>query len=472
MGRTRGSSAAGWRALIPALLGATLCGWGCELTPEPEAPRGETGAERPLVAAQPLSPKHEPDEIAAATLLRDGPHGAMKMDEQIRMLDELLAKQAANPPPGVDPLLWQIVVPQEGEPTAARVALGKKLYFDARLSKDQSVACATCHDVSRGFNDRRPVSEGIEDKLGRRNAPTTLNAVFFQTQFLDGRAPSLEEQAKLPIVNPVEMGMPTLDAAVQSIAGDAEYQRMFQSAYGRAPNGDDLARAIAAFERTLVFLDAPLDRFLAGDVKAVGDDVRHGFALFLGKGRCAGCHHLSGANPIGTNNRFHNIGVSARHQNFTTLAQTALDALAKDDSVETMDRLAIQTDLTELGRFVVTRNRSDIGAFKTSQIRNVGVTAPYMHDGSLQTLWDVIDHYNKGGEANPYLDGAIEPLALDEKEVDQLVAFLFALTDVRFAVQNQEELRRQRAIAQKKRPFRDDAMAHRRRLPFEQQTAR
>ena len=149
------------------------------------------------------------------------------------------------------------------------------------------------------------------------------------------------------------------------------------------------------------------------------------------------------------------------------LAKSALQALAKDASKETIDQLALQTNLSELGRFVVTRNRSDIGAFKTSQLRNVGISGPYMHDGSLSTLWDVIDHYNKGGEANLYLDGGIEPLALSEPEVDQLVAFLFSLTDDHFKAENEAELKRQKAIAINKRPFRDNELASRKVFVFE-----
>lgn len=462
----------GWAALAPALLAAGLAAWGCQSSPEPSTPQTNTTSSAGLVATAPKGDgEHAPETVRANAVLRDGPHGAMRFDEQEKELDRLLANRKPGPPPDIDPLLWEIVAPKHGEVTEARVALGRKLYFEPRLSKDGTVACATCHDVSRGFTDRRPVSEGIGGKLGRRNGPTTLNAAFFQSQFLDGRAATLEEQAALPIVNPIEMGQPTLEAAVAGIANDAEYKKMFQAAFGKAPNGPDLARAIADFERTLVFLDAPLDRFLAGDVKAVNDDVRKGYILFLGKARCASCHHLSGVSPIGTNNKFHNIGVSARHQNFAQLADQALQALAKDSSKESIDRLALETDLGELGRFVVTRNRADIGAFKTSQLRNVGLTAPYMHDGSMQTLWDVIDHYNKGGEANPYLDGGIEALALDEKEVDQLVSFLFALTDTRFSQQNEEERVRQLAIAKKDRPFRDDDLASRKILPFERKSA-
>jgi cytochrome c peroxidase len=395
-------------------------------------------------------------------------HGALAMDRQEAMLAGWLgASPTAGVPPGVAPAFWRWLLPPDNQPGEARIALGRKLYFDPRLSRDGSVACATCHDTSRGFTDRRSTSEGIRDQVGKRNAPTTLNAVFFSSQFWDGRAASLEDQAKLPIVNPIEMGQPDGNAAAAAISGDAEYRKAFQSAYGRPVNYQDIGRAIASFERTLVFIDAPFDRFAGGDASAISDEARAGWALFNGKARCTACHQLSASSPVGTDGRFHNVGVSARHQDFEKLAKRAVEVLAKDSSKEELDRLALETDVSELGRFVVTRNPSDIGAFKTSQVRNVGITAPYMHDGSMATLWDVVDHYNKGGEANPYLDGGIEPLNLSESEVNELVAFLFTLTDDRFADSNKAEMERQRQLAAQRRPFRDDDEASRKVLPFE-----
>lgn len=173
------------------------------------------------------------------------------------------------------------------------------------------------------------------------------------------------------------------------------------------------------------------------------------------------------SNPLGTDNRFHNIGVSARHQDFEELARKGLKALDEDPSEAKLEELALATDMSELGRFMVTKNRSDIGAFRTSMLLNIGITPPYMHDGSLETLWDVMDHYNKGGEANLYLDGGMEPLALTEKEIDQVVAFMFTLTDDRFAEENRRQLEAQRAKAQKNPPFRDEQMANRKKLAFE-----
>jgi cytochrome c peroxidase len=396
-------------------------------------------------------------------------HGALAMEEQQKRIDALGLHPATGPAPlGVDANIWRALQPSENALTDARAALGRALYFDTRLSRDGTVACATCHDVSRGFSDRRPTAEGIDGKLGRRNSPSTLNAWLLQTQFWDGRAPLLEDQARLPITNPIEMGQPDEAAAVAAISKDEKYQKAFQDAYGHAVNMDDIARALASFERTLVFLDAPFDRFVAGDVSAISDDAKRGWALFQGKARCGACHQFNSANPLGSNNKFHNIGVSARHQDFEKLAIRALAELEKSgNNTEVKDRLALETDLSELGRFVVTLHRSDIGAFRTSQLRNIGMTAPYMHDGSLSTLWDVMDHYNKGGEANPYLDGGIEPLALSENEINQLVAFLFTLSDARFAQQNDAELERQRGLANKQRPFRNDEQAMRKMLPFE-----
>lgn len=396
-------------------------------------------------------------------------HGAMPMDAQQQLLHALLGKRDPMAVPrAVDPVMWnRIWIPADNKMTPERVELGRKLFFDTRLSADHTVACATCHDVSRSFTDHRMISEGIRGQLGQRNAPTVMNALFMQSQFWDGRAPRLQDQAKLPIVNPIEMGQPEPQAAVDAIKEDPEYRRLFQAAYGSAPNYDDLAKAIAVFEHTLVFLDSPFERFLAGDQNAIPEQAKRGWALFNGKARCMSCHRFNRSNPSGSDSRFHNIGVAARNQNFEALAVKALAALQSKGGIEAVDRLALQTDMSELGRFLVTKNRADIGAFKTEQLRNIALTAPYMHDGSMKTLWDVMDHYNKGGEANLYLDGGIEPLGLNQKEINAVIAFLFTLTDDRFAAENAQALAKQQAQAREKRPFRDEALAQGRILPYE-----
>ena len=397
-----------------------------------------------------------------------GPHGAASMEFQQEELNSIMAAvDVTEPPKGLDPVIWEAFVPEDNTMTPERVALGRRLYFDPRLSRDGTVSCATCHDVTRGFTDQRKVSEGIEGQLGRRNAPTTLNIALLQTLFLDGRSPSLEHQARMPIVNAIEMGMPDGKAAVAAISGDPEYQKAFKSAYDREVNYEDMGRAIAAFERTLIFMDSPFNRFLQGDENAISEEARKGWGLFNGKARCVTCHPMNPSNPLGTDNRFHNVGVSARHQDFEGLAKGALKALKEDDSDEALDRLALNTDMSEIGRFVVTKNRADIGAFRTPILLNIGITPPYMHDGSMKTLWDVMDHYNKGGEPNPFLDGGMEALELREAEINQLVDFLFTLTDDRFAEENQVQFEQQKAISEKERPFRDNDMAFREVIPFE-----
>jgi len=431
------SNTARWTICSAVLIGMSLSAWRAEAAVPDDVPKGD--------------------------------HGAATMEYQTEVLDRLLpTADVSRVPRGFDPVVWQAFIPEDNALTPDRVGLGRKLYFEKRLSADASVACATCHDVTRGFTDQLAVSKGIRDQNGRRNAPTTLNVALLQTAFLDGRSPTLDHQAQMPIVNPVEMGMPDGQAAVAAIQDDAEYKTAFQRAYGRAVNYEDIGRAIAAFERTLIFIDSLFRRFLDGDEGAISSEAKQGWVLFNEKARCVTCHPMNTSNPLGTDNRFHNIGVSARHQNFEVLAKQALKALNEDPSEQKLDQLALSTDMSELGRFMVTKNRSDIGAFRTSILLNIGITPPYMHDGSIETLWDVIDHYNKGGEPNLFLDGGMEPLALTEKEIDQLVAFLFTLTDNRFAQENRRQLERQRAQAHKKRPLRDNDMAFRLKLAFEQ----
>jgi len=456
----------GWVSLV---VGGPRTAWAGEDT-SPGKPASQPNEAAREGATAPAAPPSNPAAAAARDERPVGGalHGAQPMEVQRKTVERWIPGPASMAAPaGIDPTFWRSIVPADNQITPERVALGRQLYFETKLSKDGTVACATCHDVSRGFNDRRARAEGIRDQIGQRNSPVTINAALFSTQFWDGRAPTLEEQAKLPPVNPIEMGQPNAAAVVAGIEKDPQYQAAFRAAYGRPVNFDDMARAIASFERTLIFLDSPFDRFARGERNAISADAVAGWALFNGKARCGSCHQINSSSPIGTDNRFHNIGVSARHQDFEDLAKKALLALAKDSSAEALDQIALQTNLAELGRFVVTRARSDIGAFKTSQVRNVGVSAPYMHDGSMSTLWDVVDHYNKGGEVNPYLDGGIEPLALNEREIDQLVAFLFTLTDVRLADQNDAEFARQRKLANAQRPFRDNNLANRKQLQFE-----
>ena len=359
---------------------------------------------------------------------------------------------------GLPSELTAAVTPRDNPDSPEKVELGRKLFFDGRLSADGTVACATCHDPDKGFTDGKRTSVGIKQQVGHRNAPTVLDALYNDTQFWDGRAKTLEDQAKLPITNPIEMGQPNLDNAVANVAKVPEYRDAFQRIFGRPATGDDLARALAAYERSQAAFDAPFDRFLAGDDKALDASARRGWALFNGRGRCMSCHGVSPTQPTFSDNKFHNIGVSAHKQNFVELARKGLQIVDSGDA-NAVDRAALETDMSELGRFLVTKNFQDVGAFKTATLRNVLVTPPYFHDGSQDTLWDVMDHYNKGGVQNPFLDGGIQRLGLSEREIDDLVAFLASLTTDRYQAIGKKELARQRALSRTKRPQRDLAAA-------------
>jgi cytochrome c peroxidase len=353
-------------------------------------------------------------------------------------------------------------IPADNPQTPEKIALGQRLFFDGRLSADGSVACSTCHDPARGFTDGRPASIGINGRLGQRNAPTILNAVYNKTQFWDGRVKTLEEQAALPIVNPIEMGQPSLDAAVARIAAIAEYRDAFRGVFGRPPNGPDLVRAIASYERTQVSFDSRFDHFIGGDESAIDDSAKRGWELFNTRGRCNKCHALSEDKrdvTYFTDNDFHNIGIGIIRHNVVALARQAEQLIDSGDPMA-IDRAAIQTDMSALGRFLITKKEPDIASFKTPDLRNVLVTGPYFHDGSQETLWDVMDHYNKGdGLQNPYLDEDIQPLALTEGEIDDVVAFLASLTSADYAEEGRKELARQREISRTKRPQRDTARA-------------
>ena len=363
---------------------------------------------------------------------------------------------------GLPERLTQAAIPKDNPLTPEKVALGEKLFFDSRLSADGTVACATCHDPARAFTDGRPVSIGIHGRAGQRNAPTILNALYNKAQFWDGRAATLEEQAVFPIVNPVEMGQPTVDAAVAGIAGIAEYRQAFLNVFGRPADGQNLLRAIAAYERTLVSFDSPFDHFIAGDKNAIDDSAKRGWQLFNTKARCNKCHALTNNQPDVVNFMdydFHNIGIGIIRHNVVALARNAIQQIASGDTLA-VDRAAIATEMSALGRFLVTKKEADIASFKTPNLRNVLVTGPYFHDGSQETLWDAKDHYNKGdGLQNPWLDEDIQPLALTEDEIDDVVAFLASLTSPDYKEAGIRELNRQRALSRTDRPQRDTARA-------------
>jgi len=356
--------------------------------------------------------------------------------------------------------LYQWGIPANNPQSTPKVALGKALFFDDRLSVDNTVSCANCHDPDKGFTDQLPTSMGVHGKFGQRNAPTVLNSTFNIEQFWDGRAADLEDQADQPITNPVEMGMPDLQTAVTKVNSIPDYKQKFQQVFGAAATEVTLVQALASYERTQLAFDSPFDRFIAGDQSALTAQQKRGWEIFNGQGRCMSCHGWNPTRPLFTDDRFHNIGVSAHSAQFVPHARQALALLASGGGgAQQIDQLAISTNMSEVGRFLVTKQPHDIGAFRTMGLRNLFVTEPYFHDGSQNTIWDTLDHYNKGGVQNPYLDGGIVALGLSEAQEDDLAAFLLSLTSGSYMAQAKAEYERQFKISRTTRPQRDTAAA-------------
>lgn len=329
-------------------------------------------------------------------------------------------------------------VPVDNPQTPAKIALGDKLFHDKRFSIDGTISCATCHDAGKGFTDNLPVSAGHHGLTGTRNAPTVINAAFSKVQFWDGREPDLEGQSKQPFVNPVEAGLPNHQPILDIVREDPDYQAAFAEVFkvsGRQLTMDHVAKAIASFERSIVAGNSAFDRYyFKGDKTALTEQQQRGFQLFLGQGRCISCHTIEQDHALFSDSRFHNIGIgiNAVQQDLPRLTQAFFEAKIRGGDVDKM----VLTDKksSELGRFAVNDSFNDIGAFKTPTLRNIALTAPYMHDGSLKTLKDVVNHYNNGGvtpagaPVNAFLSGGIRPLNLTDVQIDELVAFMDALT--------------------------------------------
>lgn len=344
---------------------------------------------------------------------------------------------AAEPPLGLPP----VPVPESNPTTPEKVRLGEKLFNDTRFSTTGKVSCATCHKREKVFTDGLPVSEGIHGLKGTRSAPTVVNAAYLGSQFWDGREPSLEAQSSQPFLNPVEMGLKTHEPILQVVHTDLEYAELFQKAFGKTTDQitmDEVQKAIGSFERTLIAGDSPFDRyFYGGDKTAMGPAAIRGLEVFRGQGRCVSCHVIEQTQALFTNNQFHNIGVAAHRMpgNLDELSSAVSEVKQKGTDIAVLSNPKTES----LGRFAVTRELSDLGAFKTPTLRNVELTAPYLHDGSLETLEEVVKFYNNGGrseETDPVpelLDGGIRPLNLSEQQQADLVAFMKALTSPQFA---------------------------------------
>ena len=290
--------------------------------------------------------------------------------------------------------------------TPEKVRLGRWLFYDARLSADGTVSCGTCHQPALAFSERAPHSTGIRGQQGTRKSPPIVNVAFhvFGDLFWDGRAASLQEQAKGPIANPVEMGN-THEAAARTVAAIGGYRNAFREAYGDdRVDIERIADALAAYEATRLSGGSAWDRFTAGDASALSDEAREGMDIFFGRGRCNACH----LGPNLTDSRFHNIGIG-----FDEEAAPPRSGFA------------------DPGRYAVTGDPADTGAFKTPTLRDVSRRAPYMHDGSVPTLAEAVMTYVRI-EANPWLDPAMQEVRAFPFDVRPLVAFLEALDGTGF----------------------------------------
>ncbi|MGC2695615.1 MAG: cytochrome-c peroxidase [Candidatus Angelobacter sp.] len=279
--------------------------------------------------------------------------------------------------------------------TSEKIELGKELFFDTRLSLDRASSCSTCHSPTKAFADGLPRAKGFQGAQLPRNSPTVLNAAYNTAQFWDGRAATLDEQCKGPLLAPAEMNMLDEKHLVERLNAIPGYRQDFQTVFGGAPSLDTVAQSVAAFERTLVTPNSRFDRYAMGEKHALTNQEKRGLIVFIGKGACSECHN----GPNFTDNKYYSLGVIPAHG-------------APDD----------------LGRYAVTKKEEDRYAFKTPTLRNVALTAPYMHDGSSTTLEDVVELYDRGGDGGANKSKLIYKLNLTAQEKSDLVAFLKTLT--------------------------------------------
>lgn len=318
-----------------------------------------------------------------------------------------------------------VPIPADNPQTPQKIALGKKLFHDTRFSVDGKVSCASCHEPERAFTDGRVVAKGAMDQGGARNTPTLLNAAYNTSQFWDGRRASLEEQAADPFVNPSEHGLTTHDKILEVVRSDRYYAEAFQTVYATSAvdiRMEHIVKALASFERTLVAGNSPFDRYFYRNEKdALSVSAQRGYVIFRERARCGSCHLIGAKNALFTDNQFHALGIG--YEAIAPKLARLTKKLANSSRRE-IDALIIrEPDISALGRFAVSLKPSDIGRFRTPSLRNVALTPPYMHDGSVASLEEAIELelYNRGttDTRSPILNSQ------DKKE---LAEFLRSLT--------------------------------------------
>lgn len=339
-----------------------------------------------------------------------------------------LLKLAQNPLLG----LPKLPIPQENPLSREKIALGRKLFFDRRLSLNNTFSCAMCHIPEQGFTSQEQATAvGLEGRTVRRNSPTLYNVAYAEKLFHDGRESSLENQAWGPFLARNEMANPSVGFVVDKLKGLADYQGLFAKAFHRGPSMETVGQAIASYERTLVSGHSPFDRWYFGkQAEALNSEAKQGFELFNGKAGCSQCHTIEKNYALFTDNQLHNTGLgywdSMKKEPVKQRVQVA-PGISFDMDSSSIKPVA-ETKPNDLGLYEITQNPADRWKYKTPTLRNIALTAPYMHNGTFSTLHEVVGFYNRGGEANENLDPLIKPLGLNEGEINALVAFLHTLT--------------------------------------------
>ena len=334
-------------------------------------------------------------------------------------------RRIAHPPLGLPPLS------PEAQPTAQMISLGRKLFFDRSLSINGTMSCGMCHVPEQGFTSNELATPlGVEGRSLKRNAPTLLNVAYATALFHDGRELHLETQALMPLIDRAEMANPSLGLLIARLRRDPGYAGAFAAAFGEPVNARSLGQALAAYQRTLLSANAPFDRWRYGnDSEALSAEAIRGFALFAGKAGCASCHLVGERHALFTDYGFHSTGTGElRWRGGDGPVSIALAPDLIVNLARHVVRSVAEPDPTDDGRLEVTSRPEDLHRFKTPSLRNVALTAPYMHDGSLASLDQVVRHYDRGGTGAPGQDPRIRPLNLSEREMRDLVTFLHSLT--------------------------------------------
>ncbi|SDW24488.1 cytochrome c peroxidase [Thiocapsa roseopersicina] len=393
---------------------------------------------RTLFAEAGPDPAHAPAHTAHAATAGPGDDktGYERPDYRTRSLSlavrrgrpmDLLAN-LQDPPLGLPP----VPVPADAPVTQKTVAIGRKLFFDRRLSLNGTFSCAMCHIPEQGFaSNELKTAVGIEGRTVRRNAPGLFNAAYSAPLFHDGRETRLEHQVWEPLLAANEMGNPSIASVVEKVRRLPDYRGLFEDAFGRGPDMETIGQALASYERTLNCGDSPFDRwYYGGEPSAIGDAVERGFAVFMGKGGCVGCHLIGPEHALFTDGRLHNTGIgyaASMAREPTTRRIQVAPGVALDVAAALIGKVS-EAPPSDLGRYEITRDPDDRWKYKTPGLRNLTLTAPYMHDGSIATLAEVVAFYDGGGVENPLLDPSIRRLDLSAREQTDLVAFLEALT--------------------------------------------